>query len=275
MSAPLTRTITPKTRVLDAAKGLVEYIASDETLDSYREIIRADGWRFDERFESNPVFVDSHSYFGIADVLGKAVEWRVEGGKLIEVIQWAIDVEENHLARLGFQMTAKGYLKAVSVGFIPTRMVHRHDDDFTAVADAMKVAGEARDKVRTIYYEQQQIELSACVIGANPSALAKAFGAGDVSADLLKGCGLGSDEGQEMLKLAADAYESTTDEAVRKLCSITLRQFAGKEISAGRGVRGTATPQPGRGGPGGGTGQAPHERKRWLKQVADGIGGQN
>jgi hypothetical protein len=163
----LTRTIAPKIRVLDEARGLVEYIASDETLDSYREIIRADGWKFDERFKSNPVFVDSHSYWGIRDVLGRVVDWRVEGGKLVEVVQWAIDVEENGLARLGFQMTSKGYLKAVSVGFLPVKMVHRNDDDFTTVADAMKIAGEARDQVRTIYYEQQQIELSACVIGAN------------------------------------------------------------------------------------------------------------
>lgn len=272
MSNAITKSIHPHIKVLDVARGLVEYIASDETLDSYREIIRAEGWRFDERFKSNPVFVDSHSYWGIKDVLGRVVEWRIEGGKLIEVVQWAVDVAENGLARLGFEMTAKGYLKAVSVGFIPTRVVNRQDDDFTTVADAMKINGEARDKVRTIFYEQQQIELSACVIGANPSALAKAYGDGAITRDHLTGCGLGSDEGQEMLDLAARAYDSTSDEAVKKLCSLTLRQFAGSQISAGRGSRGTATPQPGRGGPGGGTGQAPLERKRWLRQVADGIG---
>src|SRR5690606_15900892 len=135
----------------------------------------------DERFTTNPVFVDSHSYWGIRDVLGRVVEWRLEGGSLVEVVQWAVDVEENHLARLGFEMTAKGYLKAVSVGFMPVRVVHRNDDDFTAVADEMGIAGEARDKVRSIFYEQQQIELSACVIGANPAALAKALGDGAVS----------------------------------------------------------------------------------------------
>lgn len=269
---PITKTLHPQTRVLDEARGLVQYIASDETLDSYREVIRASGWRFDERFVSNPVFVDSHSYWGIRDVLGRVVEWRVEGGKLIENVQWAVDVEENALARLGFQMTAKGYLKAVSVGFVPIRVVDRNSDDFSDIADEMALSGETRDQVRRIFYEQQQIELSACVIGANPSALAKAFGDGAVSGDLLAGCGLGGDEGQEMLDLSARAYDATSDEAVRDLVRLQLRQFAGRNISACRGGRGTASPQPGRGATGGGQRQSPRQTRDWLKRVADSFG---
>lgn len=272
---PINKTIHPKTRVLDEARGLVQYRASDETLDSYREIIRAAGWRFDERFVSNPVFVDSHSYWGIRDVLGSVMEWEVRGGELIETVQWAVDVEENHLARLGFQMTAKGYLRAVSVGFLPTKVIERGSDEFTKCADEMKLSGEARDLCRRIFWEQQQIELSACVIGANPSALAKAFGDGAVSSDLLAGCGLPGDEGQEMLDLAARAYDATEDEAVRDLVRLQLRQFAGRNISAGRGGRGTASTHPGRAASGAGQGQTPRERKRWLEQVARGIGLQN
>lgn len=265
---PITKTLHPKTRVLDEARGLVEYVASDETLDSYREIIRAAGWKFDARFVRNPVFVDSHSYWGIRDVLGRVVDWRVAGGKLVETVQWAVDVAENHLARLGFAMTAKGYLRAVSVGFVPVRTVDRGGEDFTAAADEMKLAGEVRDQCRRIYWEQQQIELSACVIGANPSALAKAFGEGAVSAGLLADCGLPGDEGQEMLSLAALAWEQNEDAAVRALVRLQLRDFASRHIPAGRGGRGTASPQPGRGASGGGAGQTPRERKRWLEQVA-------
>lgn len=264
-----TRTIHPQIRVLDEARGLVEYVASDETLDSYREIIRAAGWRFDERFESNPVFVDSHSYWGIRDVLGRVVEWRVEGGKLIEVAQWAVDVEENALARLGFAMTAKGYLKAVSVGFLPVRTVRREHEDFTGIADEMGLAGDARDTVRTIFYEQQQIELSACVIGANPSALARAYGEGAVSGDLLAGVGLGGDEGAEMLDLAGRAFDSTTDEAVRGLVRLSLRDYASRHFSAGRGrASGPASIHPGRGASGTGPRQTPRESRAWLERVA-------
>jgi hypothetical protein len=267
----ISRTIAPAIKVLDAAKGLVEYIASDETLDSYQEIIRVAGWKFDARFTSNPVFVDSHSYWGIRDVLGRVVEWRLEGDKLIEVVQWAIDVEENALARLGFAMTAKGYLKAVSVGFMPTIKVYRNDDDFTRVANEMKLSTEARDKVRCIFYEQQQIELSACVIGANPSALAKAYDDGAVDGEMLRGVGLGGDEGAEMLHLTARAYEAHEDEAMRDLVRFQFRQFATRNISAGRANPGTATPQPGRGATGGGKSQSPRKRRAWLKQVADGV----
>ena len=69
MNKPLYREITPKVRILSESEGLVEYVASDQTLDSYREIIMANGWRFDARFVKNPVFVDSHSYSNISSVI--------------------------------------------------------------------------------------------------------------------------------------------------------------------------------------------------------------
>lgn len=275
MSKPISKSLHPQIKVLDEARGIVEYVASDETLDSYNEVIRAAGWKFDARFTRNPVFVNSHSYWDIDDVLGRVLEWRMEGGKLVETVQWAIDVEENAMARLGFQMTAKGYLKAVSVGFIPVKQVYRNDDEFTAVANEMKLTQEVRDKVRRIYYEQEQIELSACVIGANPSALAKAIEAKAVDADLIKRVGLGGDFGDEVLGLAAEAWENNDDPAIRSLVSLQLLQLAGQRSSAGRGGRGTVSPQPGRAGSGGKQDQSPRETRNWLEQVARGMGLQN
>jgi hypothetical protein len=38
---------------------------------------------------------------------------------------------------------------------------------------------------RRIYLEQEQMELSACIIGANPNALARAYKAGVIDDDLL------------------------------------------------------------------------------------------
>ena len=181
------RTIHPEIKVLDEKQGLVEYIASDETLDHYREIIRADGWRFDF-FSKNSPFLDSHQGDTITRLLGKVVDFRIENRKLIETVQWAVDVEDNKLAALGFRMTKAGYLKAVSVGFFPVRTVNKWDNGGQAMAIAANELGLSADiaaKVGTIYLEQQQVELSACVIGANPSALAKAYKAGDVDdADL-------------------------------------------------------------------------------------------
>lgn len=178
----LRRTIHPETRVLDEKKGIVEYIASDESVDSYREVIKASGWRFDH-FKKNAPFVDSHDYGTIDKQLGKVISYEVKGKKLIETVQWAIDVPTAQLAIHGFAMTAAGYLKAVSVGFWPVKHVSRWDSNPTAYNNEISKLDLAADDPncpRCIYIEQQQIELSACIIGANPNALAKAYKAGVV-----------------------------------------------------------------------------------------------
>lgn len=179
----LIRTLHSEVEVLDAAGGIVEYIASDESLDSYREVIRADGWRFNA-FAKNAPFVDSHDYSTIEKCLGKVVDFQVRGRQLVETVQWAIDVPENKLAQIGWKMTQAGYLKAVSVGFYPTRCLVPTDgrEWQEQLAD---LGLEAADAPRCIYVEQEQVELSCCIIGANPNALAKSYKAGVLSDNAL------------------------------------------------------------------------------------------
>jgi len=174
------RTIHPEVRVLDEKQGIVEYTASDETLDSYSEVIMASGWRFND-FQKNAPFVDSHNYGSIDCLLGRVTDYAVKGKTLVETVKWAIDVPTNTLAIKGFQMTAAGYLKAVSVGFIPTRYVTKWDSDPKPWKDALATVGmHEEDGCRCIFLEQEQKELSACVIGANPNAVARAYKAGIV-----------------------------------------------------------------------------------------------
>lgn len=177
IALPQRRVIAAETRILDATKGIVQYVASDETLDSYNEVIRVKGWRFN-LFKKNNPFVDSHDYETIEKLLGSVIDFQVKGGELIETVQWAIDVPENRLAQLGWKMTVGGFLRAVSVGFQPTKWVSKWDKDpsnFYEQAQELKLSAEA---VRVIYLEQEQIELSAVILGANPNALAKARAAG-------------------------------------------------------------------------------------------------
>lgn len=181
------RTIHPQIRVLDEKRGLVEYVASDETIDSYREVIRANGWRFDQ-FRKNAPFCDSHHYDSLDCLVGKIVDFKVEGGKLVETAQWAIDVVENQLAQLGFRMTVAGYLKAVSVGFVPEQMISRWNKDNADVKpiwqqQLRELGLTDKSEPRAIYLRQQQVELSSCIIGANPNALAKSFKAGVLKDD--------------------------------------------------------------------------------------------
>ncbi len=180
------RTLQTETRVLDERKGLVEYIASDESLDSYREIIRVAGWRF-TNFQKNAPLVDSHDYSCIDKLLGKVVDFKVKGGRLIETVQWAIDagLPDNHLANIGWKMTLAGYLKAVSVGFYPTKMIDEYGDASTWKQQLKELGLSGADKEnhpRRIYIEQEQVELSVCILGANPNALAKAFRASVINA---------------------------------------------------------------------------------------------
>lgn len=173
-------------RVLDERAGLVEYVASDETIDSYLEIIRVDGWLFDY-LQKNFPFVDTHDYSTIAKLLGTGVDWRIDKRKrrLIETVRWAKDVKENQLAQLGWNMLMAGFgPKAVSVGFRPVNYVTKWDNDRKPWLEQLQDLGIHEESgVRAIYIEQQQIELSACILGANPNALqlaAKAYKAGAI-----------------------------------------------------------------------------------------------
>ena len=182
----LRRTIHPTIKVLDTKEGICEYVASDETLDSYREIIRATGWKF-SMFAKNAPFVDSHDYSSIEKQLGKVIDFKIVGKQLVETVQWAKDVAENKLAQLGWKMTEGGFLKAVSVGFWPVKYLAPYGDTAAQFLDALKEMGQDlnNNPCRCIYTEQEQVELSACIIGANPNALAKAYKAGALNdADL-------------------------------------------------------------------------------------------
>lgn len=174
------REITFQTRVLDAKQGMVRYTASDESLDSYREIIRARGWRFNYAKGGMPL-VDSHDYSTIRNQVGSVVNMFVEDGKaLVNDARWAIDVPENTLAQLGWKMTAAGYLNRVSVGFHPIKMVAAYDGNPAAYNAEIAALGlaDAEHKPRAIYLEQEQVELSVVVLGANYNAIARAYKAG-------------------------------------------------------------------------------------------------
>lgn len=176
----LRRVIHPQIKILDKKAGICQYIASDESIDSYGEVVRASGWRFTQ-FDKNAPFVDSHDYSDISKLLGKVIDREVKGKQLIETVQWAIDVEENALARLGWKMTQAGYLKAVSVGFWPKKALSRWDSDPAPFKMECLAAKADPEKVKVIYTEQEQCELSACIIGANSNALAKALKDGAVT----------------------------------------------------------------------------------------------
>lgn len=177
LTAPLYRELAVVPKILDEAAGLVRYTASDESLDQSGEIVRVQGWRF-RYFAKNAPFINSHDYSDVRNLLGSVVAYGVEGGALVEDVQYALTAAKNTLADWCFAMVRDGHLKAVSVGFIPTSMCSKWDGDtkdFLAQVADLKLDAATAARLRCVYREQEQIELSQCIIGCNPNALAKSL----------------------------------------------------------------------------------------------------
>lgn len=156
------RGLSVTTGLPEADAPLVDFTASDETLDRYGEVISAAGWDL-RNYARNPVFLNAHQSSDITHVLGRAEVTEVRDGRLYQRIRFA--VEENPIARLAHGLYRGGYLRAVSVGFVP------HD----------WVDGGEGDGFTRMFTKQELLEVSAVPIPANPSALAMGLGSGAVS----------------------------------------------------------------------------------------------
>jgi phage head maturation protease len=188
-----------------SGSGTLDFIASDETVDRYDEVISASGWRL-ENYRRNPVFQNAHQYGDIIFTLGKALitEVRDIGGRpaLFQRIEFATDV--NPMARIAYGLYKGGFLKAVSVGFIPVKWQDREEvrSAECGVRNVGQVSpspwpsppgaevqnaecGVQNGGPRRRYLEQELLEVSAVGIPANPNALILGLKAGAVeSADL-------------------------------------------------------------------------------------------
>lgn len=211
----LRRSLNVVPRILSEKDGTVEYIASDHSVDSYDEVVLVNGWRFDF-FAKNAPFVNSHNYWSIEDLLGRVDSARMESGQLIETVTWAKDVEEHHLAKLGWKMTVGGFLKAVSVGFRVIRSAGPGSDGWQAAVAAAGLTPEAAQKCRRIFTEQQQLELSSCILGANPNAVARAYKEGCIRDADLAAVGFADDD-MHFLTIAGPAAEDPHLDPVQRL----------------------------------------------------------
>jgi hypothetical protein len=172
----ITRSIHPEVKVLDEKAGIMEFVASDETVDSFHEVIRADGWRFN-LLQKNPVFLADHNY-EVKSALGELLEYKVVGRRLVETVRWAIGLGKAFVDET-YAMYVNKFLKAVSVGFVPVTFAVPGQPEHSKQMKELNI--EAMIDVRTIYTTQEQIELSAVVIGANCNAIALAYKAGVLS----------------------------------------------------------------------------------------------
>jgi HK97 family phage prohead protease len=147
--------IEPPVPVNDTARTL-RFCFSDESVDRMGDTIRAAGWDIAD-FERNPVALWAHD--SSAPPIGGARNVGVEGKRLAGDIEFA-PPETYQFADTIYRLVLGKFIRAVSVGFLPTRHLFVQDDP---------------ERPWGIdFLEQQLLEISVCPVPANPNALAEA-----------------------------------------------------------------------------------------------------
>ena len=136
----------------------MSFVASDESVDRYGDVIQADGWEL-ARYRLNPIFLWQHSY---GDPIGTVANIGVEGKRLLARVKFAaqgVNAKADELWRLA---KAK-VLRAVSVGFT-----------VNSEADYELIRNQSGEATGVRYLRQELLELSLVSVPANPNALAVA-----------------------------------------------------------------------------------------------------
>ena len=109
------RTFPTAIRAVDDKARTIEFVASNETVDRYGDIIRVAGWEL-ANYKKDPVFLWAHRSGD--PPIGKTIRVFKEKDPpaLINKVQFA-DKDTYPFADTIFKLYKGGYLRAVSVGF--------------------------------------------------------------------------------------------------------------------------------------------------------------
>lgn len=152
----------------------LEILGSTETMDRCEESIAVKGWLL-ANYRKNPVFQWVHDYR--SPPIGKATKvWKDARGLMFNIEFVPADVYE--FSELIFQLYLRGFLRAVSVGFMPLKWEDGPGKDTPW--------NEVATEPRRIYTRQDLLELSGCPVPANPEALVSATAEGLLTAKQLE-----------------------------------------------------------------------------------------
>lgn len=139
----------------------IRFIASDETVDRYGDIIRASGWNL-ANFDVNPVLLFAHN--SRAPSIGTAKAW-VDGTQLLADATFHAEGISAFADEI-WRITDAGGLRAVSVGFLPTEepnlILSAPDQNGSQMVTGFE------------FIAQDLLEISVVPVPANPAALALA-----------------------------------------------------------------------------------------------------
>lgn len=113
MKKNLQKFFKSKATSLDEAKYQATFVISDESVDRQGEVIKQNGWDF-ENFLKNPVILFGHDSYDLP--IGKGVKLWTEGTKTYLTIEFAAAIYDK--AMTIWNMVKNGILNTVSVGFI-------------------------------------------------------------------------------------------------------------------------------------------------------------
>lgn len=142
------------TELTKVAAGTYEYVASDETVDRYGDIIRVSGWEL-KNYRANPIVLFAHQK---DNPVGTAARVWVDGQQLMVRIKMAEEGTSPFIDTLRKLMDQK-IVRAVSVGFLPTKQPNYIRDEKNDMITGVEYVG------------QELLENSLVTVPANPMAL--------------------------------------------------------------------------------------------------------
>lgn len=147
-------------RAVEDEKDIYEFIASDETVDRYGDIIRVEGWDL-KTYKANPIVLFGHQH---SNPIGVAVRtWIDKDVKALKIRIKLADEGTSPFIDTLRKLLAQKILRAVSVGFQPTKAPNEiKDPDTNRWTGGYEFVG------------QELLENSIVTVPANPSALSTA-----------------------------------------------------------------------------------------------------
>lgn len=136
---------------VDVGARTFTFVFSDSGVDRDGDRLNAHGWDTSD-FDDNPIVLFQHD---ANSPIGRASNLRVDGDRLLGDIEFA----DTELAQTVYELVASGFLKAVSVGFIPVKYEFSQDKERKGGID---------------YLSQKLLEVSVVSLPANPRALIEA-----------------------------------------------------------------------------------------------------
>ena len=108
-------------KAVDSKARTMRFVASDESVDRYGDIIRASGWQLDN-FRKNPVLLFAHN--SRQPPVGQVPSIEVVGTELIADCLFRPE-GDSQLSDDVWRAVEGGFLRAASVGFSPTGPINQ------------------------------------------------------------------------------------------------------------------------------------------------------